>query len=52
MKTEKNTAVNTEKDYYIGEAINQADNNKVDPELVKERTATLNENPRDNSLDE
>lgn len=52
MKKEKDTAVKTEKDYYIGEAINQADNNKVDPKLVKERTETLNENPRDNSLDE
>ncbi|MDE6809736.1 MAG: hypothetical protein K2J42_06580 [Muribaculaceae bacterium] len=54
MKTDekKITDVNTEKDFYIGEAINQADNGKVDPELVKERTETLNDNPRDNSLDQ
>ncbi|MDE5809707.1 MAG: hypothetical protein K2K88_03570 [Muribaculaceae bacterium] len=53
--TEKKTNskdYSTEKDFYIGESIDSADKNKVDPELVKERTQTLNDNPRDNSLDE
>lgn len=31
---------------YSGVAVNQADGNKVDPELVRERTSTLNNNPR------
>lgn len=29
-----------------GAAVNVADNDKVDAELVKERTSTLNNNPR------
>ena len=44
--------VDLDKDFYIGEAIDAADNGKVTPELVKERTKTLNDNPRDNSIDE
>lgn len=31
---------------YPGVAINQADGEKTDADLVKERTATLNNNPR------
>jgi hypothetical protein len=31
---------------YPGVAINQADDNKVSKNLVKERTETLNNNPR------
>lgn len=34
--------------YYIGEAINIADNDKVTPELVKQRTKAQNNNPRNN----
>ena len=34
---------------YIGEAIDIADNDKVTPELVKERTKTENNNPRDDN---
>lgn len=37
---------------YPGVAINQADDKEVDPKLVKERTRTLNNNPRNNKLDE
>ena len=44
--------VDLDKDFYIGEAIDTADNDNVNPELVKERTKTLNDNPRDNSIDE
>lgn len=31
---------------YPGAAIDVADKDKVDPALVKERTATINDNPR------
>lgn len=31
---------------YPGVAINKSDDNKVDSQLVKERTNTLNNNPR------
>lgn len=31
---------------YPGVAVNEADDGKVDKELVKERTRTLNNNPR------
>ncbi len=34
---------------YIGEAIDIADTEKVTPELVKERTKTENNNPRDDN---
>lgn len=37
-------------DIYPGASVNQADNKKVDKKLVKERTATLNNNPRNNDL--
>lgn len=33
---------------YPGVAVNDADDGKVDKNLVKERTATLNNNPRNN----
>lgn len=35
-------------DDYPGVAINNADDEKVDKDLVKERTKTLNNNPRNN----
>lgn len=35
--------------YYIGEAINVADNDKVTPELVKQRTKAQNNNPRNDN---
>lgn len=40
-----------EKKVYIGEAINIADDNKVNKKLVKERTETQNLNPRNNDID-
>lgn len=48
MKNTKSTAqtiCNAEKNY-PGAAINAADNNRDTPDLIKERTKTLNNNPR------
>ncbi len=42
MADKKEKAVDT----YPGVAVDAADKEKVDKELVKERTATLNNNPR------
>ncbi len=39
-------------DRYPGVAVDHDDHNDVDPKLVKERTRTLNNNPRNNKLDE
>ncbi|MDE6415398.1 MAG: hypothetical protein K2K68_00010 [Duncaniella sp.] len=44
--------VNKPADEYRGVDVNVADNEKVNAELVKEETAALNNNPRDNNLDE
>lgn len=33
-------------DFYAGTAVNKADDETVNPEHVKERTAALNNNPR------
>lgn len=33
---------------YPGMAVDVADKEKVDPKMVKQRTKTLNDNPRDN----
>ncbi|MDO5395221.1 MAG: hypothetical protein Q4F07_04575 [Bacteroidales bacterium] len=41
-----------ETDEYPGAEINVADNEKISPKLVKERTKSLNDNPRDNKLDQ
>ncbi|MBO4978097.1 MAG: hypothetical protein J6C67_05210 [Muribaculaceae bacterium] len=41
-----NNAVSGNGKKYPGVAINKADHNKVDKELVKERTRTLDSNPR------
>lgn len=35
---------------YAGVAINQADDNKVNDTLVRERTKEMNNNPRNNDL--
>lgn len=35
---------------YPGMSVNCADDNTVDPKLVKERTKTLNNNPRNSDL--
>ncbi|MDE6306610.1 MAG: hypothetical protein K2L90_08495 [Muribaculaceae bacterium] len=35
---------------YPGISVNCADDNAVDPKLVKERTKTLNNNPRNSDL--
>lgn len=40
----------TAPDIYPGAAVNQADNGKVDKKLVNERTATINDNPRNNDI--
>ncbi len=37
-------------DKYPGMAVNESDDEKVDAKLVKERTRTLNNNPRNNDL--
>ncbi len=39
-------------DVYAGVETNVADNGKVDPKMVKAETRELNDNPRDNNLDE
>lgn len=39
-------------DKYPGVEINKADNGKTTERLEKERTETLNNNPRDNDIDE
>ena len=48
----KNKAEETVKDAgrYPGVAVNSADNNKTERTLEKERTATLNNNPRNTDL--
>ncbi len=46
MKTEKETKKAA--DIYPGADINVADNEKVTERLERERTKTLNNNPRDN----
>lgn len=33
---------------YPGMAVDVADKEKIDPKMVKQRTKTLNDNPRDN----
>lgn len=38
--------VNTGAQTYSGVAIDKADDDKTNPQLVKERTATINNNPR------
>lgn len=43
-KREATKAENEQK--YSGVAVNESDGGKVDADLVKERTATLNNNPR------
>ncbi len=45
-KTNANNDVNTGAQIYSGVAIDKADNDKTTPQLVKERTATVNNNPR------
>lgn len=39
-------------DRYAGVETNVADNEKVNPEMVNAETRELNDNPRDNNLDE
>ena len=39
-------------DTYPGVAVNVADNGKADKKLEKERTRPLNNNPRNNDIDE
>lgn len=36
---------------YPGAAVDTGDKDKVNPQLVKERTCTLNNNPRNNEID-
>lgn len=38
--------LNTSAQTYSGVAIDKADDDKINPQLVKERTATINNNPR------
>lgn len=38
--------MNTGAQTYSGVAIDKADDDKTNPQLVKERTATINNNPR------
>lgn len=45
-KTKVTTDANQASKEYSGIAVNQADGDAVDATLVKERTATLNNNPR------
>ncbi|MCM1349123.1 MAG: hypothetical protein NC338_06880 [Firmicutes bacterium] len=44
--TKKTTVSADAIDEYPGVAVNKADDGKVDKKLVKERTCTLNNNPR------
>lgn len=37
---------------YRGVNVDKADDNKVDPKLVEQETCELNNNPRNNDLDE
>ncbi len=37
-------------DEFPGAAINEADDNKVDKKLIKERTKTINNNPRNDDM--
>lgn len=46
MDKERNDKKPNSADEYPGIAINRADDDKVSKELVKERTHTLNSNPR------
>ncbi|MDE6468173.1 MAG: hypothetical protein K2L28_04665 [Muribaculaceae bacterium] len=48
----KKSSRNSAQKQYPGAAIDRADDKKVDSELVKERTRTLNCNPRNNSTSE
>ncbi|MBD5322761.1 MAG: hypothetical protein K2G27_00885 [Duncaniella sp.] len=48
---EKNKDIKAQQ-VYPGAGTDQADNGKVDPKLVKEDIKDLNNNPRNNSLDE
>lgn len=48
----KNAVREHAQENYPGAAIDRADDDKVDAELVKERTRTLNCNPRNNSTSE
>jgi len=48
-KTEKSEA--KPQDIYSGAAVDTADANKSTKEMVKERTATLNNNPRNKEIE-
>lgn len=37
---------------YVGVDVDRADDNKVDPKMVEQETKELNNNPRNNNLDE
>lgn len=45
-KHNENHTAEKDKCRYPGVAVNRADHNKVDPELVKERIKVQNDNPR------
>ncbi len=44
----KSKAEKNDEQKYSGLAVNEADGNKVNKDMVKERTETLNNNPRNN----
>lgn len=50
MEKKDKNAVNAKDEQYRGVDINKADDNKVDPELVKQETKELNNNPRNNDM--
>lgn len=58
METKRNKSTNScpagkkeeDVEQFPGVAIDCADDEKVDPRLIKERTKTLNNNPRDTDL--
>lgn len=49
-KKDKNAVNANEENQYRGVDINKADDNKVNPELVKQETKELNHNPRNNDM--
>lgn len=49
-KKDKNVANANGEEQYRGVDINKADDNKVNPELVKQDTKELNNNPRNSDM--